>query len=230
MKKIEKFAFYFLIAIFLFTTTIAFAAERVYYYHVDPAGTPLAMSDSSGNIVWEADYKPFGEEYDVTGFPENNRMFVGKEKDKETGLHYFGARYMEAKIGRFISPDPAGPVVPMTGKINEIVLLNPQRLNQYAYGLNNPYRYVDPDGRWPEWIHNRLIDAAFSSGKYKLPKNVIAIFQRASARVDEDLSLAGSYKHAMAAPNQSAQEAERFWRPNKVRQRRYTYFKRAVNF
>ena len=47
---------------------------------------------------------------------ENNKQFVGKEKDKETGLYYFGARYMNDKIGRFISTDP--------GKFNGTVLLN----------------------------------------------------------------------------------------------------------
>jgi len=108
---------------------------------------PLAMTDSSGNVVWRADYKPFGEEQSITGSIENNEKFVGKEKDKETGLYYFGARYMEPRIGRFISPDPIGLVDPRTSKTNYEMLKNPQKLNRYAYSLNNPYRYVDLDGR-----------------------------------------------------------------------------------
>ena len=73
-------------------------------------------------------------------------MFVGKEQDQETGLYYFGARYMEAMIGRFVSPDPVGPVDP-SGKINVKNILNPQRLNAFTYALNNPYTFTDPDGR-----------------------------------------------------------------------------------
>jgi len=117
-----------------------------YFYHTDPAGTPLAMTDAGASVVWRADYKPFGEDYQIASTHENNRMFVGKEMDQETGLYYFGARYMEAMIGRFISPDPVGAVDSRTGGVNEKVLRNPQRINLYAYGLNNPYRYIDPDG------------------------------------------------------------------------------------
>ncbi|MCX7948659.1 MAG: RHS domain-containing protein, partial [Treponemataceae bacterium] len=121
-----------------------FAAEVTFFYHTDPAGTPLAITDGTGTVVWRADYKPFGEEYLVTEMMDNDLRFVGKEKDRETGLLYFGARYMEPMIGRFLSTDPIGPVDPKTGKINTKILLNPLRLNSYAYGLNNPYRYIDP--------------------------------------------------------------------------------------
>jgi RHS repeat-associated protein len=118
---------------------LLFAGQKVYFYHTDAAGTPVAMTDAGGNVVWRADYKPFGEEQSITGTIANNEKFVGKEKDQETGLYYFGARYMDAKIGRFVSVDPKG--------ISEKDLLNPQRLNRYNYSLNNPYRYIDPDGR-----------------------------------------------------------------------------------
>jgi RHS repeat-associated protein len=128
------------------------AADQVYFYHTDPAGTPLAMTDSSGAVVWKADYKPFGEENSTAGAAANDRRFVGKEKDEETGLSYFGARYEDAKAGRFIAPDPVRAVDPRTSKTNEKLILNPQRLNTYAYALNNPYRYVDPDGHNPVLI------------------------------------------------------------------------------
>jgi RHS repeat-associated protein len=104
------------------------------------------MTDESGNVIWRAEYKPFGEEFEVTPDPENKKMFVGKEMDKETGLYYFGARYMEPMIGRFVSPDPVGAVDPNTGKINQIIIHDPQRINSYVYGLNNPHKYIDADG------------------------------------------------------------------------------------
>lgn len=138
----------FLILLTLFTTQV-FAADQVFFYYTDPAGTPLSMTDSSGAVVWKADYKPFGEENATAGAAANDRRFVGKEKDEETGLSYFGARYEDAKTGRFIAPDPVRAVDPKTSKTNEKLLLNPQQSNSYAYALNNPYRYVDLDGREP---------------------------------------------------------------------------------
>jgi RHS repeat-associated protein len=121
--------------------------SSISFYHTDPTGTPLAMTDASGAVVWRADYKPFGEERLITGTKENDRRFVGKEKDEESGLLYFGARYMESMIGRFLSPDPVGAVDANTGKISQSTILDPQRVNLYSYGLNNPYKWVDPDGK-----------------------------------------------------------------------------------
>jgi RHS repeat-associated protein len=63
--------------------------------------------------------------------------FTGKERDTESGLDYFGARYYASSMGRFMSPDPTG------GR-----LANPQTLNRYAYVVNNPLSFVDPTGLW----------------------------------------------------------------------------------
>lgn len=68
-------------------------------------------------------------------------FFTGKERDAETGLDYFGARYLSAAQGRFTSPDPL-----LNSGRPEI----PQSWNRYAYTLNNPLKYVDPDGLY-EW-------------------------------------------------------------------------------
>ncbi|MFN9456202.1 MAG: RHS repeat-associated core domain-containing protein [Acidobacteriota bacterium] len=62
---------------------------------------------------------------------------TGKERDAETGLDYFGARYFSGAQGRFTSPDPLGASARAS---------NPQTWNRYTYALNNPLRYVDPDG------------------------------------------------------------------------------------
>ncbi|GBD99841.1 tRNA nuclease WapA precursor [bacterium BMS3Abin07] len=155
MKRLNIFFIWLIIFTFIMSQ-VSFASEKILFYHTDPAGTPIAMSDESGVIVWEADYKPFGEDWNVPVYPENNRTFVGKEKDKETGLHYFGARYYSAEIGRFLAVDPVGPVDPMTGKVNGDFLANPQQLNMYAYSLNNPYRYLDPNGAWAADVHSGI--------------------------------------------------------------------------
>lgn len=145
------------IVIFCMLRVGAFAGEKIFFYHTDPAGTPLSMTDDKGNVVWRADYRPFGEENSINPqTKENDMRFVGKEKDKETGLQYFGARYMKNEIGRFLTVDPVGPVDPRTSKTNYKMLENPQRLNRYAYGINNPYRYIDPDGRYERDVHYNL--------------------------------------------------------------------------
>ncbi len=63
--------------------------------------------------------------------------YTGKERDAESGLDYFGARYYGSALGRFTSPDPLG------GN-----LINPQSLNRYAYVLNNPLSFTDPTGMY----------------------------------------------------------------------------------
>ena len=79
----------------------------------------------------------------------------GKERDAETGLDYFLARYYSGAQGRFLSPDEfkGGAVDPFTGQqvsqpgpLPYADIANPQTLNKYAYVANNPLRYTDPDG------------------------------------------------------------------------------------
>jgi len=64
-------------------------------------------------------------------------QFTGKERDAESGLDDFGARYNSSAMGRFMSPDPDN-----AGAIDE----DPQTWNAYSYARNNPLRYTDPDG------------------------------------------------------------------------------------
>lgn len=66
------------------------------------------------------------------------QKFTGKERDSETGLDYFGARYMSSTQGRFTSVDPI--------IIKRDRLFDPQRINLYPYTRNNPLKYLDPNG------------------------------------------------------------------------------------
>jgi RHS repeat-associated protein len=70
--------------------------------------------------------------------------FTGKERDSETGLDYFGARYYSNGLGRFISADWSAKPVP----VPYADFTNPQSLNQYAYVHNNPMSFGDPDGHF----------------------------------------------------------------------------------
>ena len=115
----------------------AVAQDRVTYYHTDHAGSPVAATDAGGEVVWRESYAPYGSRL-MRQAPDNELWFTGKREDATLGLHYFGARWYDAELGRFISMDPAG--------FDEN---NVQLFNRYAYANNNPYRYVDPDGRAP---------------------------------------------------------------------------------
>jgi RHS repeat-associated protein len=87
-----------------------------------------------------SDYYPFGGERPILDGGVNvSFKFTGKERDAESGLDNFGARYMTNSFGRFMSTDPAMKSVNGT---------NPQTWNRYAYVLNNPLRFVDPFGLW----------------------------------------------------------------------------------
>jgi len=122
------------------------AHDVVRYYHLDALGSVRVVTDEAGQVVERHDYEPFGEEC-TTGPCADNlgagagtpMKFTGKERDAQTGLDYFGARYYGSRFGRFTSVDPV-----YNWKEN---LVDPQRWNRYAYARNNPLRYVDPDGK-----------------------------------------------------------------------------------
>jgi RHS repeat-associated protein len=107
------------------------------------------VTDQNADVIARHDYLPFGEEIpgNIAGRnglwgPERdtvNQKFTGKQRDQESGLDYFGARYYGSALGRFTSPDPLDA--------NIIRILNPQRWNKYAYVVNNPLALTDPDGR-----------------------------------------------------------------------------------
>ena len=71
------------------------------YYHTDHLGSTRLVTDEQGNVVSEVQYKAFGK----TDEEEEDYLFTGKERDS-SGLYYYGARYYDPEIGRFISRDP----------------------------------------------------------------------------------------------------------------------------
>src|SRR5262249_47438322 len=100
------------------------------------------ITDSAGNIKAESDYYPWGGELQFVNNDSNHYKFTGKERDSETGLDYFGARYYSNGLGRFITPDWSAVPVP----VPYADLSDPQSLNQYSYVRNIPTVKVDPDG------------------------------------------------------------------------------------
>ena len=123
------------------------------YLTPDHLGSTRVVTAEDQSVLSRHDYLPFGEEIgaayggrsSVSGYTANRtdgpaQKFTGKERDNESGLHYFGARYFSGAGGRFTSPD----LINVTWKR----LVNPgNTLNKYSYAANNPLLYVDPDGQ-----------------------------------------------------------------------------------
>lgn len=107
-------------------------------------------------------------------FPQSgspNQKFTAKERDNESGLDYFLARYHSPSQGRFLSPDPVS--------ISAERLRDPQQLNLFAYARNNPLKFIDPDGAriivFTEaqkqghsfvWVNNASHNVLYSYGRY----------------------------------------------------------------
>jgi|GEM_PF-4445094 len=124
--------------------------EYVIFYHHDVLGSPIAVSDGKGRVLWYENTGPYGEGLGrnssdgitSVGNPivesADNRMgYTGHEKDNTSGLTYMKARHYDSILGRFYSNDPVG-----------FTEANPMMFNRYAYANNNPYANVDPDGKF----------------------------------------------------------------------------------
>ncbi len=137
-------AFWGLVGALLLSSSAWAQGQVVEYYHLDALGTVRAVTDEVGTVLERHDYLPFGEELCGTVVCGSSpggqsKRFTGKERDAETGLDYYGARYYRANVGRFTTIDPV-----YTWQEN---LVDPQRWNRYAYVRNNPLKYTDSDGR-----------------------------------------------------------------------------------
>ncbi|MDT7540601.1 MAG: hypothetical protein QOE33_505 [Acidobacteriota bacterium] len=152
----------------------------------DHLGTPRIIANQTGALagIKRHDYLPFGEEIGAGtggrsqaqgyGQVDNVRQrFTSKERDVETGLDYFGARYYGSIQGRFISSDPL---------LSSARLENPQTWNRYPYTLNNPLRFVDPTG-------------LFTIGSPEYRKQIIAAYDALKASLDKLKPDSKAYKN-----------------------------------
>jgi RHS repeat-associated protein len=128
----------------------------------------------------------------------------GKERDAETGLDFFLARYYSAAQGRFLSPDEfkGGIVDPFTGKdisqpgpIPYSDINHPQTLNKYGYVRNNPLRYIDPDGHMDEEHHTSVTTEAAKEAGYSIKTAQLMV--DANLRVDAKLNFFNNPAHGM---------------------------------
>jgi RHS repeat-associated protein len=101
----------------------------------DQINSVRLTTDAGGNVVQRAHYRPYGERLETIATLMTSKGFIGERDDPETALNYLHARYLDPKLGRFITPDPSeDPTQPGVG------------LNRYAYAGDNPISQLDPSG------------------------------------------------------------------------------------
>lgn len=111
------------------------ASEGSQFYHFDALGSVVNLSKPDGSLQARYQYDAWGNERATTGASWNRFAFTGHEKDEETGLYYFKARFYDPQLGRFLSQDS------YLGEGN-----TPPSLHRYLYAYANPTVYVDLNG------------------------------------------------------------------------------------
>jgi len=107
-----------------------------YFYHADHLGSSSWITDASGNVNQHLAYMPYGEQFiDERNDSHDIRFkFTGKERDRETGFDYFGARYYSSGLSVWLSVDALADKYPM--------------LSPYIYVANNPSNFIDFNGNF----------------------------------------------------------------------------------
>jgi RHS repeat-associated protein len=116
-------------------------AQLLHFNISDPLGTKRVQASGNGAVELTCMNLPFGDSLycNGTGQDATEHHFTGKERDTESGLDYFGARYYGSSMGRFMSPDWSSEpeALPYAD------LEDPQSLNLYSYARNNPISFKD---------------------------------------------------------------------------------------
>lgn len=116
--------------------------NKVYFYHFDQVGSTLALTDADANVTDAWAYDPYGRVLARTGTNPQPFTYAGAwgvRQEGSVGLYQMRARYYDAHIGRFLSPEPVWPQ-----------LTEPEKLNPYQYATADPVRFVDPTGLAPD--------------------------------------------------------------------------------
>jgi RHS repeat-associated protein len=143
--------------------TLGQEIDQQYFYHTDHLGSAQMITNTRGTVTEHIEYTPYGELWIEqrldAGAAKTPFRFTGKEMDSETGLYYYGARYLNPQTSLWLSADPAmgeyipgAPVNDEVKKRNENLpgmggVFNTVNLHTFHYAGNNPVKYTDPDGR-----------------------------------------------------------------------------------
>jgi len=160
--------------------------ENAYlYYATDQIGSTRIVTDDTGAVVYAAAHDPYGgiQKTWTSGY-DPALKFSGKERDTESGLDYFGARYYDHSLYRFLSVDP---VTTHIGYLSQT-----HAWNLYVYCGSNPLINIDQSGKWYTRVHYNVTYAAmmmaFKDWDPTFAHNLAHTVASACAGVDTDPS------------------------------------------
>ncbi|HLL23233.1 MAG TPA: RHS repeat-associated core domain-containing protein [Kofleriaceae bacterium] len=129
------------------------AAHTLELQYADALSNLAVAVNTNGTLTAAFVYGAFGELVGATGAADHRRAFNGKEHDVATGLRHYGYRSYDPVSLRWASADPLFRFAP------DAAWTTPQHANLYAFSLNNPLQYMDPDGRRPGYTRSWSGDA-----------------------------------------------------------------------
>jgi RHS repeat-associated protein len=152
--------------------------NRYLYYTPDQINSTRVITDSAGTVVYSAVHDPYGgiQQTGTNNTYDPQLKFSGKERDEESQLDYFGARYYDHTLYRFLSVDPVISA--------RAALYDPQRWNLYGYCRGNPISFLDPDGKQTIeiWRSRYGTDATYGIYRVELGQRVITGYTLEPAR------------------------------------------------
>lgn len=110
------------------------AESTVKYVHTDALGSVVALTDANAAVIERREYEPYGAQ--LTPAVQDGPGYTGHVQDAATGLVYMQQRYYDPVLGSFLSVDPVTAYSDPIGQFH-----------RYRYANNNPYSFIDPDGR-----------------------------------------------------------------------------------
>ena len=157
--------------------------SNIQYYHFDAQHNTVALSNQSGLVTDTYTYDPFGTVLKHTGTTQQPYTFLGQYgvQQETPSLYFVRARYYDAANGRFLSKDP----YPTN-------LSDPQTLNRYVYGVNNPLSNIDPLGLVNSGDNDQWYDPLVESGKSALYDKSGEFFTWAGSIMSESDPLKGA--------------------------------------
>ena len=154
--------------------------QGCYYYHADHLGSSSVVTDKDGKFYEQLEYFPYGETWVHNKANAEQQStpykFTSKELDPETGLYYYGYRYLDPKLSDWTSADPAlgrgdyFSVSPINDKVKNHNsnlpgmggVFNSINLDAYQYAGRNPVMLLDPDGNWIHIAAGAIVGGAIN--------------------------------------------------------------------
>ncbi len=165
LSKPQKWMALFSLCVLL-VTGAAQAGTELYFVHSDHLDTAKVITNQNQDVVWQADYTPFGEVVETSNQAEYRQRFPGQYQDDETGFYYNYYRDYDPSLGRYVQSDPIG----LAGG-----------LNTYAYVGGNPVSFGDPLGL------NRVRINLISNNQLNLNSSAVSLIQQIR-RIDPTFS------------------------------------------